>query len=318
MLGRVEALCTSTAKGVRKQVVSEVHFAVDTGVVGDAHVGTWHRQVSLLAAEDVTAFQRRGGLQLAPGAFAENLLVSGIDLNALGLGSRLRIGEQVLLTITQRGKTCHNRCAIYHQTGDCIMPRLGLFARVVASGRVAVNDPVRVETHVPRALAQAVVITASDRCSRGETEDTAGPAVADLLRSDGHFHLYATEIHPDDRETLATRLRHYSDGHSIDLVIIAGGTGFAPRDVTPEAVRDVVDRLTPGLDEAMRAASLAQTPFAVLSRAVSGIRRSTLIVSLPGSRKAAVENLSTILPALPHAIDKLRGDPTDCGRPPAP
>jgi len=317
MHAHVEALCIGQAKGLRKQAVSEAHFAVDAGLTGDAHVGSWHRQVSLLAAEDVSAFQRQSGLQLTPGAFAENLLLAGIDLAALGLGSRLRIAEHVVLTVTQRGKTCHNRCAIYHQTGDCIMPRLGLFARVLSSGRVTVSDPVRIETPVPRALAQAVVLTASDRCSRGEAEDTAGPAVAHLLNSDGHFHIYAAEVLPDDRPSLASRLRHYSDGHSIDLVVVVGGTGFSPRDVTPEAVRDVVERFTPGLDEAMRTASAAQTPFAMLSRAVSGIRGTTLIVSLPGSLKAAVENLSVVLPALAHGLNKLRGDPSDCGRPAA-
>jgi len=101
-------------------------------------------------------------------------------------------------------------------------------------------------------------------------------------------------------------------------VVAVGGTGFSPRDVTPEAVRDVAERLTPGLDEAMRNASARITPMAALSRAVSGIRGATLIISLPGSRRAAVENLEAVLPALDHGIDKLRGDPSDCGRPAAP
>jgi len=159
------------------------------------------------------------------------------------------------------------------------------------------------------------LLTASDRCSRQETEDTAGPAVAALLQQALGAHLYAAEILPDERQRLAERLRHYSDGHSIDLVVVVGGTGFAPRDVTPEAVRDVIERLTPGLDETMRQASLRQTPHAMLSRVVSGIRGSTLIVTLPGSERAAVENLDAVLPALGHGLRKLRGDPADCGRP---
>jgi molybdenum cofactor synthesis domain-containing protein len=110
-------------------------------------------------------------------------------------------------------------------------------------------------------------------------------------------------------------LRHYCDGHSIDLVVTVGGTGFALRDVTPEATRDVVERFAPGLDEAMRAASLTKSLHAMLSRGASGIRGTTLIVNLPGSQRAALENLSVVLPALPHALAALRGEVTDCGRP---
>ena len=199
------------------------------------------------------------------------------------------------------------------QTGDCIMPRLGLFARVLQAGTVAVGDSAEVLECVPRRVFQVVILTVSDRCSRGEAADTAGPAVARLLTGSIDAHVYAAEIIPDDGGRIAERLRHYSDGHSIDLVLAVGGTGFAPRDVTPEAVREVIERLTPGLDEAMRRASLEKTPAAMLSRAVSGIRNSTLIVSLPGSERGAVENLQAIVAALGHGLAKLRGDPSDCG-----
>ena len=128
------------------------------------------------------------------------------------------------------------------------------------------------------------------------------------------MHVYKVEVVPDEAEGIAERVKHYCDGHSIDLVLAAGGTGFAPRDVTPEATREVIQRPTPGLDEAMRAASLAKTPHAMLSRGVSGIRGSTLILNLPGSVRGATENLAAILPALPHGLEKLRGDPGDCGR----
>jgi molybdenum cofactor synthesis domain-containing protein len=283
---------------------------------GDAHAGPWHRQLSLLDQATVDAFSRAQGLTLAPGAFGENLRVCGVDLTSLGLGSRLRLGEQATIAITQIGKTCHQRCAIYEQTGDCIMPRMGVFARVEEGGRIAVGDVVAVEHIVPRALFQVVVLTLSDRCAAGTAQDTTGPAVVKLLRKNLPVHSYAAEILPDDRAGLAARLRHYADGHGIDLIVAAGGTGLAPRDQTPEAIRDVVERLTPGFDEAMRQASLAHTPLAVLSRACSGIRGTTLILSLPGSERGAAENLRAILPALPHALAKLRGDPTDCGRTP--
>ena len=315
MAGKVEAICISQHKGIPKTSVSSAQIRRDHGIEGDAHAGPWHRQVSILAHENIETFKQSGRLDLQAGAFAENLVVSGLELSALGLGSRVRLGADVILSITQLGKCCHHRCAIFHQTGDCIMPRVGLFARVVVGGDVNVGDRAEIEEVVPRAVFQAVVLTLSDRCAAGTATDTTGPAVAALLRESLPAHIYATEILPDGRAGLAKRLRHYADGHGIDLVIAAGGTGLAPRDETPEAVRDVVERLTPGFDEAMRQASMAVTPLAMLSRACSGIRGSTLILSLPGSERAAEENLRAILPALPHGLAKLRGDPADCGRP---
>ena len=312
-MGRVEAICISVKKGEKKTCQPIAHFVADHGIEGDAHAGPWHRQVSLLRAEDIEAMRLRGLPSLKSGDFAENVVVSGVDLGALGLGSRLRIGQETEVTLTQLGKTCHKRCAIYYKVGDCIMPRLGVFARVLRGGTVSTGDEVEVLEIVPRKQYQAVVLTISDRCSRGEATDTAGPAVRQRLEGCLHAHTYAVEIVPDEREQIASRLRHYSEGHSIDLVLAVGGTGFAPRDVTPEAACAVIERPTPGLDEAMRRASLEKTPTAVLSRAVSGIRNGTLIITLPGSERGAVENLQAILPALEHGLGKLRGDPSDCG-----
>ena len=315
MAGKVEAICTSQHRGIPKTALSTAQLRRDHGIEGDAHAGPGHRQVSLLAHEHIEAFKASGHIDLRSGAFAENLVVSGLDLGSLGLGSRVRVGTDAILTITQLGKCCHQRCAIYDKTGDCIMPRVGLFARVLTSGALAVGDAVAIEEVVERSRFQAVVLTLSDRCAAGTTQDTAGPAVAALLRESLPAHIYTTQILPDGRAGLAERLRHYADGHGIDLVVAVGGTGPAPRDETPEAVRDVVERLTPGFDEAMRQASLAVTPLAMLSRACSGIRGATLILSLPGSERAAVDNLRAVLPALPHGLAKLRGDPADCGRP---
>ncbi len=315
MSGIIEAICISAIKGERKKPLAAATFIENHGIESDAHAGPWHRQVSLLAAEDVAIMRAKGLPNLQAGDFAENLLLKGIDLDALGLGSRLQLGDSVVLSLTQIGKECHSRCTIYEQTGDCIMPRRGLFARVTKGGTISVGDPATVRETVSRDTFQCVVLTASDRCSSGKTKDTAGPAVAALLQQKIGAHLYASEILPDDRKSIGARLCHYCDGHSIDLVLVAGGTGFAARDVTPEAARDVIERFTPGLDEAMRQASRDKTPHAMLSRAVSGIRRSTLIITLPGSERAAVENLEAALPALDHGLRKLRGDPADCGRP---
>ncbi len=313
-MGRVEAICISEKKGQRKRPVEAATFRSDYGIESDAHAGAWHRQVSLLAAEDIEAVRRSGLGDLAPGDFAENLVLAGVELGALGLGTRLRLGEEVVVSITQIGKVCHAPCRIYELTGDCIMPRRGLFARVQRGGRLRVGDAVEVLELVGRELFQVVVLTVSDRRWRGQARDTAGPAVANYLTEAVRCHVYRIEIVPDEREVIEQRLRHYCDGHSIDLVVTVGGTGFSPRDVTPEATASVLERAAPGLAEAMRAASLTRTPHAMLSRGLCGIRGATLVVNLPGSERAAVENISVIVPALTHGLEKLRGDPAECGR----
>ena len=314
-MAKIESICISEDKGQRKRPVASVTFVAGHGIQGDAHAAAWHRQISLLAAEDIQQVRRDGLPDLAPGDFAENVILSGIDLESLGLGSCLRLGAEVEFSITQIGKACHSPCQIQRLTGDCIMPRRGLFARVQTGGTASAGDKVEILRLVPRRSFQVVVLTISDRCSRGEAVDTAGPAVARLVEQSMEAHVYGVEVLPDEATRIADRLRHFSNGHSIDLVLTVGGTGFSPRDVTPEATRTIVERLTPGLDEAMRAASLVKTPHAMLSRACSGIRDSTLIVNLPGSERAAVENLDVILPALSHGLAKLRGDASDCGHP---
>ncbi len=307
----VAALCVSEQKGRRKRPVESVIMKAASGIEGDAHAGSRHRQVSLLCARDVNALRERLP-EVSAGDFGENVVISGVDVSVLGLGSLLRLGGEAVLRVSQIGKVCHNPCRIFHLTGDCIMPRRGIFATVEAGGHVRPGDAVEILRLVERQVWQAVVLTVSDRCSRKEAPDTAGPAVAALLQDSMKAHIYRTAIIPDDTGVIAQRLRHYCDGHSIDLVVTVGGTGFSPRDLTPEAARAVIDRFTPGLDEAMRAASLAKTPHAMLSRGVSGIRGSTLVVNLPGSLRAATENLAAILPALPHGLAKLRGETNDC------
>jgi molybdenum cofactor synthesis domain-containing protein len=149
------------------------------------------------------------------------------------------------------------------------------------------------------------ILTISDRSSRGERPDTSGPALEELIRSQG-WQIVQQKIVPDEMDEIKDTLRAWSDGGEVDVILATGGTGFAPRDVTPEATCAVVERLTPGLDEAMRSASLKVTPHAMLSRAVSGIRNRTLIITLPGSPKGATENLQVVLPALEHAVKLLR------------
>ncbi len=152
------------------------------------------------------------------------------------------------------------------------------------------------------------ILTLSDRSSRGERADSSGPALASLIQAEGWL-LARHSVLPDEESSIRDMLISWSDSHELDVILTTGGTGFSPRDVTPEATRAVIERETPGLVEAMRAASLKVTPHAMLSRTVAGIRGKTLIVNLPGSPKGAVENLQIILPVIPHAVQLLHEDP---------
>jgi len=156
------------------------------------------------------------------------------------------------------------------------------------------------------------ILTISDRGWRGEREDRSGEAIKQVLAA-LDTHLVSYDIVPDEKEIISQKLVQWADNEDIDLIITTGGTGLSPRDVTPEATSAVVERIVPGFAEAMRAESLKKTPMAVLSRGVAGIRGSSLIINLPGSPKAVRECLEVILPALPHAIEVLKGEAVECG-----
>lgn len=152
------------------------------------------------------------------------------------------------------------------------------------------------------------ILTISDRSSRGERPDVSGQVISELVTQQG-WQIVQTGIVPDERPEISALLSSWADSDEIDLILTTGGTGFSPRDITPEATLAVIDRLAPGLAEAMRLESLKVTPHAMLSRAVAGIRKRTLIINLPGSPKAVTENLKVVIPVLPHAIQLLKNDP---------
>ena len=302
-MGKVMAVCTSPARGTQKENIGRGVFRAGYGIEGDAHAGDWHRQVSLLSYEKVQAFNARGAA-VADGAFGENLLVDGFDFARLPAGTWLGCGD-VLLEITQIGKQCHHGCEIFQRMGDCIMPREGVFARVLRGGEIAVGD----EMHL---VYKVGIITASDKGAAGAREDRSGPAIAARLPDD--YQVVCTEIVPDDRAKLAEALRRMCDEQGCNLVLTTGGTGFSPRDVTPEATRDVIERETPGLSEAIRAYSKQFTRRAMLSRGVSGIRGRTLIVNLPGSPKAVQESMDAFLDTVGHGLRLLLNTDGECAR----
>lgn len=159
----------------------------------------------------------------------------------------------------------------------------------------------------------AGVLTISDKGATGERPDKSGPAVQDLL-APLPAEVKRYEVIPDDAALISGRLIHFADTLRLDLIVTTGGTGVGVRDFTPEATRAVIDKEIPGMAEVMRMESLKKTPHAMISRAVAGVRGRSLIVNLPGSPKAARENLTAILPAIPHAIAKIKGDRQDCGQ----
>jgi molybdopterin adenylyltransferase len=162
-------------------------------------------------------------------------------------------------------------------------------------------------------MLRVAVLTVSDRSSEGIRPDASGPALVEKIRLLSWL-VVDTAVCPDDEARIAERLIHWADGGVADLILTTGGTGLAPRDVTPEATQVVVTRLVPGIPEAMRAASLTKTPHAVISRGIAGVRGRALIINLPGSPKAALENLDSVAAALEHAVSKIQGDPSDCAQ----
>ena len=302
-MGKINAICISSRRGTAKFSVDTAQFITEFGIVDDAHAGDWHRQVSLLGQAEVDEFKARGA-NVEPGAFGENILAEGFTFKNLPVGTRLRSGD-VFFEITQIGKECHSHCAIYHQVGDCIMPREGVFARVLHGGKISVGDDLELATE--KIPLDAAIITVSDRGFYGLREvDGSGDKCEEILSKAG-YKIFQRTILPDVKKLLVDKLIEFADS-GVGLILTTGGTGFSIRDITPEATLEVCTRLAPGIPEAMRNLSMQVTRRAMLSRAVAGIRKRSLIVNLPGSPKAVDECLNFVLPELQHGIEILRGE----------
>ncbi len=307
-MGKIKAVCISEKKGTAKKNIGTSVVVKNHGLENDAHAGNWHRQVSLLPYEAVEAFKARGA-DVEDGAFGENLLVEGFDFKSYPVGTIFQCND-VVLELTQIGKKCHSKCEIFYRAGDCIMPREGVFARVLRGGTISVGDELTIGG-TPKF--RAGVITASDKASCGEREDLSGPAICEMLLENG-YEIVRTRILPDDEDALYEEMVRFCDEDKVDVLFTTGGTGFSPRDCTPEATMRAAKKNAFGIAEAIRAYSLTITKRAMLSRAVSVIRDQTLIINLPGSVKAVRESLAFILPVLEHGIEIMRGDTGECGR----
>lgn len=290
----------SEKKGTIKIPVPEIELN-ELGVAHDAHAGDWHRQVSLLADESVQRFTHAAGRKIKYGEFAENITTKGLELVNTHPLDRLTIGD-VELEITQIGKECHGTsCAIFKEVGNCVMPKEGIFARVLKNGIVKTGDEV---VYSPRVYT-ALIITLSDRASRGEYSDRSGPKIEQLLsaffETKGWKFAIDRKLIPDDVDTLRTLLEK-ARKEQIDIVITTGGTGIGPRDITPEVVKPFLDKEIPGIMELIRFKYGILKPNALISRAIAGVMQSTLIYTLPGSVKAVEEYMIEITPTLRHSI----------------
>lgn len=310
-MGKVKAVCISEKRGTEKKNIKTGVFVENFGIEGDAHAGDWHRQVSLLSYDKVEEF-RAEGAEIEDGAFGENVLVEGIDFRNHPVGTRFRCND-VILEMTQIGKECHTHCTIHQRMGKCIMPIEGVFARVIHGGIISVGDEMEILPWDANRPFTAAVITLSDKGAAGEREDQSGPLIAKRLKEHGYV-VEEQLLLPDGKEALKKELVRLADQRQIQLILTTGGTGFSQRDLTPEATLEIADRQAPGIAEAIRAYSMQITPRGMLSRGQSVLRKTSLIVNLPGSPKAVDEICDFLLEPLKHGLQIADGTASECGK----
>jgi molybdopterin adenylyltransferase len=302
---KVLSVNISEKKGTIKLPVEFIELD-EMGVKKDAHAGDWNRQVSLLAKESVDKFSVDAGRKIRFGEFAENITTDGIILYEISPFDRFLIGGAEL-EVTQIGKECHgDNCAIFREVGNCVMPKEGIFCRVLRPGKVKAGDII---TFFPRVY-KLLVITLSDRASKGIYADKSGPRVAtiieDFCKNLNWQSQIRHEIIPDDAKSLKNLLEEAVAGQ-VDFVITTGGTGIGPKDITPEVVRSVIDKEIPGIMEMIRIKYGQEKPNALLSRSVAGVAGKTIIYALPGSVKAVNEYMAEISKTMKHTLYMLHG-----------
>ena len=295
----------SEKKGTIKKPVGQVELT-PSGIKCDAHSGSWNRQVSLLGIESIRKFEGDAGMKISYGEFAENITTDGIELWKLNPLDRFTCGE-VELEITQIGKECHGTsCAIFKEVGNCVMPKEGIFCRVLKGGILKAG----MELIYQPKIYNIHIITLSDRAFHGEYEDRSGPRISELLTEFFTVHFSLFTIHssllPDDPQQLESLLIQ-SKGSKTDLIITTGGTGIGPRDFTHDVVKPLLDKEIPGIMDMIRMKYGTEKPNALISRSIAGVMDQSLIFTLPGSVKAVNEYLIEIFRYLVHLIYMLHG-----------
>ncbi len=297
---KVFSLNISKKKGTIKEPVQAV-FIDKKGIQGDAHAGSWHRQVSLLAKEKIDAFSKQEKKNIKPGEFAENITTQGIDLSGVSLLDRFKIGS-VLLEVVQIGKKCHGQnCAIFQEIGRCVMPKEGLFCRVLKGGSIKINDLIK---HIPQEL-NIKIITLSDRASAGEYEDKSGPKIAELLEKFFKGRPWKIKLSrvliPDSKSRLLQEIKKIKK-EKTEIVFTTGGTGIGGKDITPDVIKPLLKLELPGIMDFIRLKYGEDNPAALISRSLAGVLGESLIFVLPGSEKAIVEYMAEIVKILEHSI----------------
>ena len=296
---KIESVNISEKKGTIKHPVEKIIIKA-SGVENDAHSGDWHRQVSLLSTESIAKFEKQAKRKINFGEFAENLTVSGMILTDAAPLDTFRLGD-VLLEVTQIGKKCHgDSCAIFREVGNCVMPKEGIFSRVIHGGKIQAGDEGQ---YIPKVF-KVHIITLSDRASRGVYEDLSGKKIEELttdffVKIKRKSEIQRTLI-PDDATALEQLIKD-SVNH-FDIIITTGGTGIGPKDFTPDVVKPLLEKEIPGVMDMIRIKYGQQKPNALVSRSVAGVIGQTLVFTLPGSIKAVDEYMTEITPMLEHLI----------------
>ncbi|HEY3372199.1 MAG TPA: molybdenum cofactor synthesis domain-containing protein [Prolixibacteraceae bacterium] len=302
---KVLSVNISEKKGTIKIPVDKIILNKE-GVMGDAHAGMWHRQVSLLGKESFDKMEPSAGRKLLWGEFAENITTEGFPVYQMKPFDRLVSGK-LLLEVTQIGKKCHgNNCAIFQETGNCVMPKEGIFCRVLQGGELQEGDVL--EYH-PKVM-KVHIITLSDRASQGIYEDKSGPLLKKLSEEffigNGRQILVENTIIPDDEDQLKVLLKQLISQHT-DIIFTTGGTGIGPRDMTPDVIKTLLDKEIPGIMEMIRVKYGMQFPNALVSRSIAGVADTTLIYALPGNPKAVKEYADEIFKTVEHSFRMLFG-----------
>ena len=296
---KVISLNISEKKGVIKSPVGQFMINKD-GIIGDAHAGTKNRQVSLLGQNSIDKFEASSGRKINFGDFAENITLDLMPETIAPLDCFEKKG--LILQVSQIGKKCHGtNCAIFTETGDCIMPKEGIFCKVLNGGELIVND--ELDYH-PR-IFDIRIITLSDRASRGEYKDLSGEEIRILMNAfmeeKKRKSTITNQLIPDEKDILKKNILQIVE-QKPDIIFTTGGTGIGPRDITPDVVRPMFDKEIPGIMEFIRLKYGADNPRALLSRSIAGIIGKTLVYCLPGSVKGVKEYLVEIQKTIIHSI----------------